>query len=125
LTVIVPFIQLGWMEQSYVYVPGVVRVTVNVWPALIVIGELGALEPLGWVSQWTLCGAPDWLSWSTKVTVLFTPTTSVKLDGWKFSDWSAPTFCGITTVAPLPVGPPLEPLDDDVGGGAILARNLS
>jgi hypothetical protein len=93
-------------------VPGAVRVTVNVWPAVMIIGESGALAPEGWVSQWTLCGAPDWLSWSTKLIVLLTPTTTVMLAGWKLSDWSAPTFCGITTVTGS-AAPELE-LDADV-----------
>jgi hypothetical protein len=90
-------------------VPGVVSVTVNDWPAVIVTGESFAPAPEGWVSQWTLCGAPDWLSWSTNVSVLLTPTTTVNEAGWKFSDWSAPTFCGMTTVSGLPE--PLAPLE--------------
>jgi hypothetical protein len=86
---------------------------VKVWPALIVIGESVAPAPEGWVSQWTLCGAPDWLSWSTKLIVLLTPTTTVMLAGWKLSDWSAPTFCGITTVTAAELEEPDDDADED------------
>jgi hypothetical protein len=79
-------------------VPGVVSVTVKVFPFVMICGEFGALAPDGCEVHATLCGAPDWLSWSTKLIVLFTPTTTVKVAGWKFRDWSAPTFWGITTV---------------------------
>ena len=36
-----------------------------------------------------------------KVIVLFTPTTTVNVEGWKFRDWSLPTFSGMITVTPV------------------------
>jgi hypothetical protein len=85
-----------WNVQWYVYVPGVVSVTVKLWPAFIISGEFATCAPVGIVSHVTLCGAPLWLSWSTNVMVV--PAATVRFSGEKFSDWSAPTFCGITTV---------------------------
>jgi hypothetical protein len=77
-------------------VPGVVRVTVKVWPAVIISGEFWTDAPEGTVCHVTLWGAPDWLSWSTKVTVV--PGATLRVEGWKLRDWSLTTFCGITTV---------------------------
>jgi hypothetical protein len=77
-------------------VPGVVSVTVKVWPAVIISGEFWTDAPEGTVCHVTLWGAPDWLSWSTKVTVV--PGATLRVEGWKLRDWSLPTFCGITTV---------------------------
>jgi hypothetical protein len=73
-----------------------VSVTVKLWPAFIISGEFATLAPAGIVSHVTLWGAPLWLSWSTNVTVV--PGATVTLAGWKFSDWSAPTFWGIVIV---------------------------
>jgi hypothetical protein len=58
----------------------------------MIAGESCTFAPDGWDVQWTSWGAPDWLSLSMKVIVLFTPTTTVKVEGWKFRLWSVPTF---------------------------------
>lgn len=57
------------------------------------------VAPDGTLVNQTLCGAV--LSWSSNVTVLFTPTTRVNVDGSKFSDWLVPIPWGMITVAPL------------------------
>lgn len=76
--------------------PGTVSVTVKVWPDIMTSGEFAGLAPEGMLVHTTSCGAPLWLSWSEKVTAV--PGAIVALAGEKSSDWSAPTFCGITMV---------------------------
>ena len=41
----VAFIHDEWNRQWYVYVPGVVRVTLNVWPWLMIWGEFAGVVP--------------------------------------------------------------------------------
>jgi hypothetical protein len=88
------------------YVPGTVSVTVNVWPAVITSGEFATVAPEGTLLHVTSWGAPLWLSWSTKVTTV--PGATVTLAGEKFSDWSFPTFWGITIVTAPPAAALLD-----------------
>jgi hypothetical protein len=91
-----------WKMQSYEYVPGTVRVTLYVWPDVMICGEFAGLAPEGTLVHTTSCGAPLWLSWSAKVTTV--PGATVTLAGEKLSVWSAPTFWGMTMVTAPPVG---------------------
>jgi hypothetical protein len=97
ITTIVPCIQAEWNRQSYVYVPGIVSVTLNTAPPVITKGEFAGpgLAAAGTDSQKTLWGAL--LSWSTNVTVV--PAETASESGEKFNEVSTPTFCGMITMA--------------------------
>ena len=99
---IVACIHPEWKMQSYEYVPGTVRVTLYVWPDVMICGEFAGLAPEGTLVHTTSCGAPLWLSWSAKVTTV--PGATVTLAGEKLSVWSAPTFWGMTMVTAPPAG---------------------
>jgi hypothetical protein len=59
-------------------------------------GEFAGFAPEGELVHCTSWGAPLWLSWSMKVMVV--PGATVTLAGEKLSDWSFPTFWGMTMV---------------------------
>lgn len=88
----VPTIQSGWIEQLYLYVPGTVSTTVNVCPSFK-IPDFQAFAPLGTTTDWTVCWTK---SKSFHTIVLFTPITTVILEGAKFSDSLFPTSRGST-----------------------------
>jgi cellobiose-specific phosphotransferase system component IIC len=75
--VILASIQLGCKEQKYLYVPGVVRITWNVFPWTM-IGELNELLPAGTDVETTLC---DIVSLFVHTIVLFTPIATLSVAG--------------------------------------------
>jgi hypothetical protein len=79
----------------------------------MICGEPAGLAPEGTLVHTTSCGAPLWLSWSAKVTTV--PGATVTLAGEKFSDWSAPTFWGMTIVTAPPEGAEVAVVEVEVG----------
>ena len=71
--------------------PGTVSVTVNVCPWFI-IPESNLVAPEGTLIDVTVCCSA---SRSLHTMVLFTPTTTVMIEGWKFSDSLLPTPYGM------------------------------